>query len=411
MSSDLSQLVADAAAQTPAAPDSTLAELWQRIMPWEDLQAKSPPERYLQLGRDVLAAVAALSALGPDRPRLLRTDGLSRLLTATAVNPELPVTGPAAVNATLIPTSAQYIAPPGTSLLLTNAAGLTQLVQVTSWPDAGHVQITPALVISLALGDSGTVIPDMEYRSALRFVNSMTVSPNSTQSMDCPLPAGTKCVYVTTRPGSKPILNTLSVTGDQTGQPYYSGASMPGGQFPIAVDSGDDQSVTVSVTTGSGSPSGLPVFLYASLSNDLVYIATAQGQNVVTDPLDRATRALGRLSLRPYDKLVSNFGVAIGVQGTVTLPATANKAWTVAHLSYSWLQAGTTAAQARIQLADGGTVIWEKVIALPATTNTVVSDDINNVAIPIGLGNSAQLLFNAAAASTFQSVNLGGWLD
>lgn len=57
-----------------------LAELWRNLLPLDDLQAKSPPERRLTLGRDILPTLAMLSAMGPDGPHLVNTDVIGNVV-------------------------------------------------------------------------------------------------------------------------------------------------------------------------------------------------------------------------------------------------------------------------------------------------------------------------------------------
>lgn len=56
------------------------------MLPWDDLNAKSPPERYLELIKDVLPTLAVLVAQGPTRARLLSADASGSLVTVPSPN-------------------------------------------------------------------------------------------------------------------------------------------------------------------------------------------------------------------------------------------------------------------------------------------------------------------------------------
>jgi hypothetical protein len=62
--------------------DGGLAELWRNLLPLDDLQAKSPPERRLVLGKDILPSLAILTAQGPGGPKLINADLVGKLATA-----------------------------------------------------------------------------------------------------------------------------------------------------------------------------------------------------------------------------------------------------------------------------------------------------------------------------------------
>lgn len=72
----LSGFEADAA----AAPET---EFWRNLWPWDDLNAKSPPEQWQQFRRDVLPVLAAMVAVrSPSGPRALAADATGRLQTS-----------------------------------------------------------------------------------------------------------------------------------------------------------------------------------------------------------------------------------------------------------------------------------------------------------------------------------------
>lgn len=60
-----------------------LAEVWQNIIPYSDLNAKGIPERFLALGQEIVPTLAVLAASGNKNPRLLNADAVGRLI-ATA---------------------------------------------------------------------------------------------------------------------------------------------------------------------------------------------------------------------------------------------------------------------------------------------------------------------------------------
>lgn len=111
------------ASSSDGAPDSALAELWRNLWPWDDLNAKLPPERWLTLGRDILPALAALTAQGPDRPRLLITDAVSRLQVATGLNAIQRLTSSLAAGDNVLPVDSTVPFAVGAYVLLAQAPG------------------------------------------------------------------------------------------------------------------------------------------------------------------------------------------------------------------------------------------------------------------------------------------------
>lgn len=65
------------------AGDAPPTEFWRNLMPWDDLNAKSPPERWLQFQKDVLPVLAVLvGGRTPAGSRLLAADAAGRLATS-----------------------------------------------------------------------------------------------------------------------------------------------------------------------------------------------------------------------------------------------------------------------------------------------------------------------------------------
>lgn len=250
-------------------------------VPWDDLLATNPPDFWLPIHAAILPVLASLVAQGPDGPHLLQTDSLQRLLTASSFNLQAKqMQAVAALSTQFLPDNPS-LTPPGTVLLLQNTSGQQELVTVATQFESGLVTVFPALQYAYAIGNPITVIPDVEMRMGWRFVASMTQSPLNTQTMECVLPAGTKCIMVTSRVGRQNVpITACSITGDQTGTVYYNGTTLPGGLQPIVVDAMDDVSVTVQCTSGAGSMAGTAVYCYASFANDVQRITTPSGQSL-----------------------------------------------------------------------------------------------------------------------------------
>ena len=76
--------VVAAAAESNGSASDLGTQFWRAILPWDDLLAKSPPERWLQLQRDILPVLAVLVAgKSPTTARLLSADATGRLLSAS----------------------------------------------------------------------------------------------------------------------------------------------------------------------------------------------------------------------------------------------------------------------------------------------------------------------------------------
>lgn len=67
-----------------AGRNPVLAELWRTLFPWEQLEAKNPPDRRLELGQDILPTLAVMVAAGGGVPALLMTDDHGRLQVSDA---------------------------------------------------------------------------------------------------------------------------------------------------------------------------------------------------------------------------------------------------------------------------------------------------------------------------------------
>lgn len=142
-------------------------------------------------------------------------------------------------------------------------------------------------------------------------------------------------------------------------------------------------------------------------------VAVTLGQKTMAAsvPVALASDQLGRQSVRPYDAVASNHGVGIGVQGTCTLPATAGKRWTVAHLSVTIYNSNAAAQAGQLQLLDGASVIWGHVYGILAGNGNCYRLDLADLGILGSVGNGVTLKCDAAIVGVYQSVNLGGWLD
>lgn len=76
--------IPDAAPAAPAETGSDLAQIWSNLWPWDELNAKGPPERWLRLGTEILPVLAALVAQDQGKkPHLLRTDPAGRLVVTS----------------------------------------------------------------------------------------------------------------------------------------------------------------------------------------------------------------------------------------------------------------------------------------------------------------------------------------
>jgi hypothetical protein len=109
------------AASTDSAQE--LAELWRNIIPWDDLNAKGPPDRYLKLGQEILPTLAILAAQGEDAPHLLKVDAASRLLTSAVPNPIQRLTDPITAGDQALNVDDPSPFPGGSHIFITSASG------------------------------------------------------------------------------------------------------------------------------------------------------------------------------------------------------------------------------------------------------------------------------------------------
>lgn len=64
------------------AGDASLAQVRRNVIPYEDLKAVLTPDRYLELGQDILPVLAVLAAQNPAGAKLLNADGVGNLIAA-----------------------------------------------------------------------------------------------------------------------------------------------------------------------------------------------------------------------------------------------------------------------------------------------------------------------------------------
>lgn len=164
MSVDLGQ-IPETAPAPGVAVGGGLAQIWKNIFPWEDLNAKGPPEQWLTLGQEILPALAVLAAQGPDQPHLLQTDLLSRLLTVGSLNAVDKAADQSLVGASLITVENPELFAPGSWVAIVPAAGSSTLInsqvyQVLS-PAAGpgQLNVAPALTANVNPGDFVVSVP------------------------------------------------------------------------------------------------------------------------------------------------------------------------------------------------------------------------------------------------------------
>jgi hypothetical protein len=105
--------IPEVAPAAPAEGGSVLAELWKNIFPWDDLNAKGPPERWLKLGLEILPALAVLAAQGADAPHLLQVDALGRLAATGTPNIAGKLLQPVAAGAKAVVVDQPELFPPG----------------------------------------------------------------------------------------------------------------------------------------------------------------------------------------------------------------------------------------------------------------------------------------------------------
>lgn len=164
MSIDLSS-VPETAPVTIAEPGTPLAQLWRNIFPWSDLNAQSPPERWLTLGAEILPSLAVLAAQGPDQPHLLQTDALARLLTVGTQNAVDKVAQQSAAGAASIVVNNRNLFAPGSFIAIVPAAGGATLANsqfyqvVGQGPDVGKLLIAPNLNAQANPGDWVVGVP------------------------------------------------------------------------------------------------------------------------------------------------------------------------------------------------------------------------------------------------------------
>lgn len=159
------QNVPEQAPSAPAEAGSPLAQLWRNIWPWDDLNAKGPPERWLSLGTEILPALAVLAAQGPDKPRLLQTDLLARLLTVGSLNAVDKAAAAAAAGQNVITVNNPNLFAPGSWVAIVPAAGAatltnSQFYQVLGPGNvAGTLTIAPNLATAVNPGDYIVSVP------------------------------------------------------------------------------------------------------------------------------------------------------------------------------------------------------------------------------------------------------------
>lgn len=121
-----------------------LAQLWNNIFPWADLNAKSPPERYLTLGKDVLPSLAVLATgIGASGPRLLSTDSLGRLSTLANPSGVDIVRADLAQNQNALQVGDQTLFPIGSMILVASPNGPFRH-RVFSWSAGNIINIIPS---------------------------------------------------------------------------------------------------------------------------------------------------------------------------------------------------------------------------------------------------------------------------
>ena len=101
-----------------------LAEIWRNIWPWDDLNAKGPPERFLKLGLDMLASLAAIVAQGPIGPKLVRARADGSLATGAQINLQAGIGAPSAIGANTITVIDPSVLSPACPVLLQVATGV-----------------------------------------------------------------------------------------------------------------------------------------------------------------------------------------------------------------------------------------------------------------------------------------------
>lgn len=130
---------------------SRLATLWRSIIPWEQLQAKEPPQRYLEVGSDIIPTLAVLTALGPDGPHLVNVDQRGNLLntlsfTTVAISQDL-----AGTSTIHVPDSNAFT--PGHFFVHIAQTGDINKYRVRTIVDKNTVQIFSTLNLTVNTGD------------------------------------------------------------------------------------------------------------------------------------------------------------------------------------------------------------------------------------------------------------------